>query len=324
LQAGPGCVGAPEAATAVRSDGRPHRRARHSSPDPGKSPVAALGFILPGYFFYTAFLLVPLLLTFLLSFTGWQGFSYADINFNHGANYKALLNDPIFLKSLAHNGVFLLTTVILKVVFSFALALAVRRRFALSGLFRGIFIVPSTLSLVVVGVLLKSLLDPNAGLVNQLMKAVGLGGLTSTWLANPSLALPILIVLDVWVGFGLYLFVFLAGMASLPNDVSEASKMDGAKPWQETFFITIPLLAPTIRLVILLAAIESLKVFATVYVATGGGPNHSSEVLSTWAFFQAFTGNQVGYGSAIMSVLLVGTLILAFFYVRANVRAEQR
>jgi raffinose/stachyose/melibiose transport system permease protein len=227
------------------------------------------------------------------------------------------------LKSLAHNGVFLLTTVVLKVVFSFALALAVRRRFALSGLFRGVFIVPSTLSLVVVGVLLKSLLDPNAGLANQLLKAVGLGGLTSTWLGSSHLALPILIGLDVWVGFGLFLFVFLSGMASLPADVSEASKVDGAKPWQETVFITIPLLAPTIRLVGLLAAIDSLKVFATVYVATGGGPNHSTEVLSTWAFFQAFTGNQVGYGSAIMSVLLVGTLILAYFYVRANVRAER-
>jgi raffinose/stachyose/melibiose transport system permease protein len=184
--------------------------------------------------------------------------------------------------------------------------------------------VPSTLSLVVVGVLLKSLLDPNSGLANPLLKAVGLGGLTNSWLGNPSLALPILITLDVWVGFGLFLFVFLAGMSSLPDEVSEAARVDGAKPWQETVFVTIPLLAPTIRLVILLAAIESLKVFATVYVATGGGPNHATEVLSTWAFFQAFTGNQVGYGSTIMTVLLVGTLVLAFFYVRANVRQENR
>jgi raffinose/stachyose/melibiose transport system permease protein len=309
--------GGPAGGRGVRRSAR-----RQQSRRLGNSGLVATAFLLPSFVFYGLFLLVPLVLTFLLSFTSWQGFSYDDIQFNHGANYSTLMHDPVFLKSLAHNGAFLLTTVVAKVVLAFLLALAVRRAFPLNGLFRGIFIVPSTLSLVVVGVLLKSLLDPNSGIANPLLRAVGLGGLTNAWLGNPSLALPILIALDVWVGFGLSLFVFLAGLASLPGDVSEAARVDGARSWQETLYITIPLLAPTIGLVVLLAAIDSLKVFATVYVATGGGPNHSTEVLSTWAFFQAFTGNQVGYGSAIMSVLLVGTLVLAFFYVRANVRRE--
>jgi ABC-type sugar transport system permease subunit len=302
----------PEAATKRSTDRRRPRRIYSA-----RRRLAALGFIGPAYVFYGGFLLVPLVLTLILSFTNWQGFSYSDINFNGASNYVGLIHDPIFIKSLIHNGLFLLTTVVLKLLLSFALALALRRNFPISGLFRGVFIIPSTLSLVVVGVLLKSVLDPNAGLINPLLRTIGLGQFTGAWLGDPHLALPILIALDVWVGFGLYLFVFL------PNDVFEAAKVDGAKPWQETHFILIPLLRPTIRLVLLLGAIESLKVFATVYVATGGGPNHSTEVLSTWAFFQAFTGNQVGYGSAIMSVLLVGTLFLAFFYVRANMRQEK-
>lgn len=284
----------------------------------GGSRLGATGFILPAYFFYGAFLLVPLVLTILLSFTSWNGVGYDNIEANGVKNYVRLANDPVFLQALLNNGIFLATTVILKVVVSFSLALALRRAFALSGFFRAVFVIPSILSLIVVSLLLKFFVDPNNGLINPLLEAVGLGGLAGPWLSDPARALPLLIGLDVWLGFGLFLFVFLAGMSSLPSEVSEAAKVDGAKPWQETFYITIPLLAPTFRLVVLLGAIESLKVFATVYVATSGGPNHATEVLATWAFFQAFTGNQVGYGSAIMSVLLVATLILAYFYVRAN------
>jgi ABC-type sugar transport system permease subunit len=239
-------------------------------------------------------------------------------------NYLQLASDPVFLEAAAHNGLFLVTTIVLKVVVSFGLALALRRRFFLSGFFRGVFVVPSILSLIVVSLLLKFFLDPNNGLINPLLKSVGLGALAGTWLSDPARALPMLILLDVWLGFGLFMFVFLAGMSSLPTEVSEAARVDGAKPWQETFYVTIPLLGPTFRLVFLMAAIESLKVFATVYVATSGGPNHATEVVATWAFFQAFTGNRVGYGSAIMTVLLVVTLVLAYFYVRANQKAQER
>jgi raffinose/stachyose/melibiose transport system permease protein len=296
--------------------------ARRRSFRSGRSPLAAAGFILPGYVFYAGFLLIPLVLTLLFSFTSWDGISYSNIHFNGGANYVALVQDPVFLESLLHNALFLVVTVILTVIVALALALALRRAFPLGGIFRGIFIIPTTLSLVVLGVLLKSFLDPNQGLINPMLKSIGLGSLAGAWLGDQSRVLPILMLLDVWVGFGLYLFVFLAGMSSLPAEVFEAARVDGAKPWQETFFVTIPLLTPTIRLVVLLAAIQSLKVFATVYVATGGGPNHASEVLATYAFFQAFTGQQVGYGSAIMSVLLIATLVLAYFYVRANRKSE--
>lgn len=318
------------ATTAVTRDPAPTTPA-HPAPKPKRRPrprrggaLGAAGFILPGYFFYGGFLLVPLVLTVLLSFTSWDGISYDDIHGNGVDNYLQLASDPVFLQSLEHNGIFLVTTIVLKVGVSFGLALALRRRFLGSGFFRGVFVLPSILSLIVVSLLLKFFLDPNNGLVNPALKAVGLGALSGTWLSDPTRALPMLILLDVWLGFGLFMFVFLAGMSSLPGEVSEAARMDGAKPWQETVFVTIPLLAPTFRLVFLMAAIDSLKVFATVFIATSGGPNHATEVLATWAFFQAFTGNRVGYGSAIMTVLLVATLVLAYFYVRANQKGQER
>ena len=278
--------------------------------------------IAPGYFFFVAFLLVPLALTIALSFTDWNGYSYDQIGFNGVQNYLDLAGDPVFVRALVHNVAFLAGSMVLKTGLALALALAFRRAFPGSGLFQGIFLVPSTLSLVVVGIVLKFVFDPNNGLVNPVLETVGLGALAGPWLADGSRALPLLVLLDVWVGFGLYLFIFIAGMASLPGDVFEAARVDGAGWWKETAFVTIPMLADTIKLVLLLAAIDGLKVFATIYVSTGGGPSNSTEVLSTWAFFQAFSGNRVGYGSAILVVLLVITLVLAFFYVRQG-RADR-
>jgi raffinose/stachyose/melibiose transport system permease protein len=232
------------------------------------------------------------------------------------------------MTSLWNNSVFLVTTMFLKIGLSFALALMLRREFPGASFFRATFIIPSILSMIVVGVILKFLFHPGNGIINPMLETVGLGQFVGAWLGDPSRALPILIGLELWLGFGLCLFVFLAAMSSLPQDVFEAARVDGAKPWQETWYVTIPLLAPTFRLVALLVAIDSLKVFGTVYVATSGGPNHATEVVATWAFFQAFTANQVGYGSAIMSVLIVATLILAVFYARSihkhQKEAEQR
>ncbi len=283
----------------------------------------ATAFILPAYFFYAGFLLVPLIMTFLLSFTKWNGVGYNNIPLAGLDNYMKLATDEVFLTSLRNNAVFLIATMILKISLAFALALVLRNNFPLAGFFRATFVIPTILSMIVVGVVLKFIFHPSNGIVNPLLESIGLGGLAGAWLGDPDRALGIIIGLDVWLHFGLSLFVFLAGMSALPGDVSEAAKVDGAKPWQETWYVTIPLLAPTFRLVALLVAIESLKVFGTVYVATSGGPTHATEVLATWAFFQAFTGNQVGYGSAIMSVLIVGTLILAFFYVRAIHKQQQ-
>lgn len=287
-----------------------------------RSPGRALAAIAPGYFFFLAFLLIPLALTVLLSFTDWNGYSYDNIRFNGVDNYVRLAGDSVFLEALVHNVWFLVGSVVLRTLLALGLALALRRAFPLSGFFQGVFLIPTTLSLVVVGLVLKFLLDPNNGLINPLLESIGLGFLAGAWLADPSRALPILILLDVWVGFGIYLFIFLSSMSTLPADVFEAAKVDGAKRWQETWFVTLPMLSDTIKLVVLLAAIDSLKVFATIYVTTGGGPNHATEVLSTWAFFQAFSGNQVGYGSAILVVLLLITLVLTYFYVRQN-RADR-
>jgi raffinose/stachyose/melibiose transport system permease protein len=284
--------------------------------------LLAAPFLAPALIFYVLFMVIPLAGTLLLSVTEWTGFNFADIKFIGTANFAAMGSDPIFWQSLLHNGLFLLGGVILKTSFALAMALALEQNVPFSKLFRGIYLMPAVLSLVVVSVVFSLALSPSLGLINPFLQAIGLGSLAGGWLGNPQRALPILIVIDLWHGFGLYMFLFIARLAAIDQELHEAAFVDGANGFQDIRHITIPLLRSTTMMVLLLAAIDSLKLFANVYVMTNGGPNHRTEVLSTWAYFQAFTANRVGYGSAILVVLLVITFILAYIQT-TRVRPQQ-
>ena len=210
----------------------------------------ASGFIVPAYGFYVLFLIIPLIFTVVLSFTSWDGFDFGQIKFNGVHNYRELAHDQVFKQALVHNLWFLFGSVAVKTLLALALALALYRKFAFSGFFQGVFLVPSVLSLIVVGLVFGFILDPNNGLINPLLKSVGLGSLAGVWFGDPHRALPILMLLDVWVAFGIYMFIFLSWLANLPGDVSEAARIDGARSWQETWYVTLPMLAGTIRMVL--------------------------------------------------------------------------
>jgi raffinose/stachyose/melibiose transport system permease protein len=275
--------------------------------------LLAIPFLAPALVFYAIFLLVPLLGTLLLSVTDWSGFNIADIEFVGLDNFRTLGNDDVFWQSLRHNLTFLVGSVILKTSIALALALALDQHLPFSNFFRGVYLMPTIISLVVVGVVFG--LSPSLGLINPFLTAIGLERFTGTWLGSPQMALPIVIAIDVWHGFGLYMFLFISRLMAIPQDLHDAAFVDGANGWQDILHITLPLLKSMVAMVVLLASIESLKLFSIVYVMTKGGPNHATEVLSTWAYFQAFTANKVGYGSAILVILLLITFILAYIQV---------
>ena len=277
--------------------------------------LLAIPFLAPALVFYAIFLLVPLLGTLLLSVTDWSGFNIADIELVGLDNFRTLGNDDVFWQSLRHNLTFLVGSVILKTTVALFLALALDQHLPFSHFFRGVYLMPTVISLVVVGVVFTLVLSPSLGLINPFLTAIGLERFTGTWLGSPQMALPILIAIDVWHGFGLYMFLFISRLMAIPQDLHDAAFVDGANGWQDIVHITLPLLKSMVAMVVLLASIESLKLFSIVYVMTKGGPNHATEVLSTWAYFQAFTANKVGYGSAILVILLVITFILAYIQV---------
>jgi raffinose/stachyose/melibiose transport system permease protein len=175
---------------------------------------------------------------------------------------------------------------------------------------------PTILSLVVVALVFSLALSPSLGLVNPFLEAVGLGRFAGEWLGSPNRVLPIVILIDAWGGFGLYMFLIIARLIAIPQDLRDAAAVDGAGELRTIWHVILPLLRSTIAMVVLLAAIQSLKMFELIYIMTGGGPNHASEVLATWGYFQGFTATRVGYGSSILVVLLVITFAMAFVYVK--------
>lgn len=277
--------------------------------------LLVIPFLAPAVFFYGLFLMVPLLGTVALSFFEWSGFSVSSIEWAGLANFRELRDDSIFWRSLQHNLQFLAGSVVLKTVVALVVALALDQNLPFSNFLRGVYLMPTVISLVVVGIVFTLVFSPSLGLINPLLESIGLEQFTGAWLGDPNVVLPLIIVIDAWHGFGLYMFLFISRLIAIPQDLHEASFVDGANGFQDIIYITLPLMKSMISLVVLLAAIESLKMFSIVYVMTGGGPNHASQVLSTWAYFQAFTANKVGYGSAILVVLLVITFAMAYIQV---------
>lgn len=287
----------------------------------GRQWIQASFFLGPNLIFYTIFLIFPLIGTFVLSLTDWNGFNISSLRITGLQNYQTLLRDADFWVALGHNAVFLLANIIISTGIALGLAILFEERLPFSKFFRAIFLVPTVLSFVVIGIVFKLGFSPTLGFVNPFLRAVGLGQLAGEWLGDANRVLPVLIGIDIWHMFGLYMFLFIARLITIPEELHEAAWVDGAGWFQQLRYVTLPLIRSTIVMVIMLAAINSLKLFALVQVMTNGGPGHASEVLSTYAYFQAFTGNKVGYGSAIQVVLLVVTFVIAL--VQSRLTSEE-
>jgi len=261
-------------------------------------------FILPSLIFYVIFKAIPICATFMISLFQWEGISFATMEYIGIQNYIALLQDEIFLKALWNNMFFIIMGVSTVTAFSFFIAVLLEKGLPLSDFFRGIYFIPATMSMVVIGIVFTLFLNPQLGVVNPVLKMIGLGGLARDWLGDPQLALPTVILSHVWQMFGFYMFIFIAGLKNIPDELYEAAHIDGASTWQDFWHITLPVLKPVMIVVVILATINTLKTFDLVYVMTFGGPNNASQVLTLWMYLRGFMYNQMGYGSAVAVTLL--------------------
>jgi ABC-type sugar transport system permease subunit len=277
--------------------------------------LSPIPFLAPALTFYVLFVVIPVAGTIALSFTRWNGFSYGDIQVVGFKNFSSLASDRVFVEAVAHNVFFMIGVVAGVTVGGLALALLLDRNPPLAKLLRGVYLTPTVISLVVIGVLFSMLLNPVFGVLDPVLSAVGLGRWAGDWLGDQSRVLPTMIAIQVWASFGVYMFLFIARLASVPQDLKDAAAVDGANEWQVVRHVTLPHIRSTISVVVLLASLESLRAFGLIYVVTGGGPSHATEVLSTWGYFQAFQASNVGYGSSIMSVLLMLSFAVAYLQV---------
>jgi multiple sugar transport system permease protein len=227
-------------------------------------------------------------------------------------HYRELLGDPLFAAGLRNTTLFAVLAVGAEMLLGFVLALWVSRAGRAQLAYRTIFLLPILLPGIVIGAIWKLMYNADFGVVNQLLGLVGIPG--RDWLGDRALAFASVVVVDVWHWTPFVFLLLLAGLQSLPQDVHEAAKVDGAGPWAELRYVTLPMMLPTLAVTLAFRLIVSFKVFDEVYLLTGGGPGTATEVVSFTIYRRFFTEDREGYGAAISVVvlfLLALTIVLA-------------
>ncbi|GAA0133355.1 sugar ABC transporter permease [Paenibacillus sp. YSY-4.3] len=273
-------------------------------------------FILPAFILYVTFLLWPVGQAVQLSFFQWDG-SSPQMEFIGLDNYANLAKDAIFIKGLMHNVIWLLLSLLLVVIPTLVLSIMISKVRKGRMFFRAAFYLPSVLSLAVIGVLWTKIYDPNAGLLNEFLRDIGLGSLARNWLGEPLTVLPALVVVSTWAFYGLYMILYLAGLQNIDYSIYEAADIDGAGPLRKFWSITVPSLRNTLNIVISMVIIYSFKGFALVWIMTQGGPFYMSEIVPTYVYKAAFSMNKVGYGTAgslVLGLIVMGCTVLFNYY----------
>ena len=272
-------------------------------------------FLAPALVFLAIFLAYPIFMTHYYALFEWYGLT-ATRTFVGLDNFIELVQDPIAQRSFLNNIAVLASAVFCSLPLAFFLALLLSRtNIRFKGLYRTSYFLPSILPIVVVGLVWSWFYNPQWGLFNQLLRAVGLKEWTQPWLAS-STALPAVLIVTVWQRMGYYIVIYLSALASIPSDIYDAMKIDGANLWQETWSVLIPMLRPTITVTVAMAIIGSIRYFDVVWVMTVGGPNHATELLATYMFKLGFFSYRMGYASAIAVVLFLLALVLTVTQIR--------
>lgn len=268
-------------------------------------------FLGPAAAVYAPFVLLPLLRTFRLAFFDWNGVS-EEQSFVGLANFARAFNDPIFWTAITNNVIWVIASVVLPMSAGLVLAVLVSSVRRGQRIYSGVFFAPVVLNLIIVGLVWGLIYNPLIGPLAQFFRAIGLDGLAQGWLGKSSTATPAVIIAGNWTFFGFCAVIFLQGLRSLDTEQIEAATVDGANAFQRFRHIIIPALSDQVTLLIVLSIIGSFKVFDIVYVMTGGGPNHASEVIATYMYWQAFVNGRQGYGAALavlLTVLVAGASI---------------
>ena len=267
---------------------------------------------------YLIWVIGPMVYTFYLSLTSWDGLGRPV--FLGFRNYIRLTGDDVFWLSLKNNAVWIGFFITVPVILGLALAMVLNRDILWSRGFKVAFYSPMVLSLVVCGLVWGWLYNPSMGLINSLLRAVGLDSLARGWLSDPDLVLGAIINVAVWRQVGYVMILFLAGLQSVDPFLVEASKIDGANAWQTFVNVIMPQLRPITVVVVVISIIDSLRAFDLVSVMTRGGPFNQSSVLANYMYIQSFNNYRMGYGAAISVVLFVISLVFIMIYLSRMAR----
>jgi multiple sugar transport system permease protein len=269
--------------------------------------IAGWAFAAPALTMLGLFFLVPVLLAFALSLTDFDLYALAntdDLRFTGLRNYGQLLQTPLFWKALGNTFYFVIVGVPLSIGLSLGAALllnGVASRFV--GLFRTALFAPVVTTLVAVAVIWRYLLHTRYGMINYMLEGVGIDPVD--WLGNPNWAMPAIILFAVWKNFGYNMVILLAGLQTIPSDLYEAARIDGANAWDRFRHVTLPGLGPMLLLVSVLTMAGYFQLFAEPYVMTQGGPVESTVSVLYFMYEQGFKWWNLGFASAVAFILFL-------------------
>jgi len=280
----------------------------------GKYP---LYFLIPALAIYVIFFILPTIEGFYYSFTDWSAY-YKEINFSGLTNFKELISEGLLVTAIKNTLIYAVLVTIFVNLAGLLLALILNEKIKFGNLFKTVFYIPYIIAPLIVGYIFSAIYNPEVGILNQFLRFIGLKFMAQDWLNNTQIALYSIIGTEIWRSSGFTMIIYLSGLKNINNDLIEQAEVDGANYLTKFRNVIFPLLAPAFTVNLLLALINSLKVFDTVFVLTNGGPGYATEVFGTF-IYRNFARGSWGYASAaglVLSLLIATIAILVLKILR--------
>ena len=284
-------------------------------------------FLIPGIIAFLIIIIFPFMINLGISFTMWRGVR-APVWIGL-KNFQTLIQDSVFWLSFKNDLILLVAMTVIPTIVGLVLATFlfdyITNNFGqnVSSFFRAGFYLPQIIPGAVAAIVWEWILQPDWGVVNYVLKGIGLSSWTRDWFGNPSTALLAVMVVLIWVQIGYPVVIFMAALQRIEPELLEAASIDGASWFQKFYYITIHLIRPEILVVILTTSIYTLKIFGQVYVLTRGGPGNTTSVPSYYAYKNFFETQQVGYGSAISLTVAAIIIVLTIIFINIQSRQER-
>ncbi len=277
-------------------------------------------FLIPALAFYLVFFLLPTLSSTYYSLTDWDGINSKYIGF---ANYKEMFHDKMILASFRNTALYTVGITVLQNLIGLLAALLLVKKFRGVNFMRTMIFMPYIFSSLLIGYVWGFILEPNIGIVNNLLGYLHLDFLQAGWLSEPPLARWMIVLITTWQCLGYSMVIFIAGLQGIPKELYECGDLEGAFGFRRFFHITFPLIAPAFTISVTLTLIGDLQLFNQIYALTGGGPGYATESIATIIYRVGFgTGTRWGYGAALSITLFVTILVMTVILVTFLRRRE--
>ncbi len=278
--------------------------------------------LFPTLLVYSIFIVIPVFIAIYYSFTDYSGLGKA--NFVGVKNYINMFGDKLFLIALRNTLVVLACSAVFLLAGSFLVALLMNVSFRGNAFFKMVVFAPYVIAPIIIGIIWGYILNPNYGLLNNVLRSIGLDALAIQWIGGTKWSPLALAMVFTWQVLGFHATIFLSGIKTIPGDIYEACAIDGANGLQKLFYVTIPMLKETFIINIVLIVTGVFKIYELVYQMTGGGPAHQSELLTSYMYFTVFSSRRYGYGMAIAVVILALSIIGSFAYIKITTQKQRR